>query len=291
MQEALSELLDRLDLEQIEVNLFRTTSPNEGWQSVFGGQVLAQALVAASGTVDDKGKTAHSLHAYFLRPGDMGLPIVYNVDRIRDGKSFTTRRVVAIQNGRPIFNMAVSFHQAETGLNHQVAIPDVPGPLECLTEAQMREAMMADAPPDFEVESATSRPIEMRYVDPLNEFKPEKMAPVQHVWFRTTEKMPDDIRAHQCVLAYASDMTLLDTSVRPHAISWSDTRLQMASLDHAMWFHRPFKVDSWLLYAQDSPSSSSAKGFNRGSVFTESGELVTSVAQEGLMRLHSSGLP
>jgi acyl-CoA thioesterase-2 len=287
MKEALHELLDRFDLEQIEVNLFRTTSPNEGWQSVFGGQVLAQALVAASRTMDDAGKVAHSMHAYFLRPGDMELPIVYSVDRIRDGKSFTTRRVVAIQKGRAIFSMAVSFHRVETGLQHHVDMPVVPGPLECATEAEMRENMLADAPPDFKYEPERSRPIEMRYVDPLNEFKPEKMAPVQYVWFRTTGKMPDDIRLNQCLLAYASDMTLLDTSVRPHAISWNDRRLQMASLDHAMWFHRPFKIDEWLLYAQDSPSSSGAKGFNRGSIFTQSGELVTSVAQEGLMRLHN----
>jgi acyl-CoA thioesterase-2 len=288
MTEMLADLLARLDLEQIDVNLFRATRPNEGWQNVFGGQVLAQALIAASRTVEDRDRTAHSLHAYFLRPGDMELPIVYNVDRIRDGRSFTTRRIVAIQRGRPIFNMAVSFHVAEAGLQHQVAIPNVPGPLDCLTEEEMWESMMADAPPDFEAHPFGSKPIEMRFVDPINEFKPEKMAPVQNVWFRTTEKMPDDISANQCLLAYASDMTLLDTGVRPHGISWNDSRLQMASLDHAMWFHRPFKLDSWLLYAQDSPSSSSARGFNRGSIFTQSGELVASVAQEGLMRLHGS---
>jgi acyl-CoA thioesterase-2 len=279
--------MERLDLEQIEMNLFRATSPNEGWQRVYGGQVLGQALVAASRTVEDESRVAHSMHAYFLRPGDMDLPIVYEVDRIRDGRSFTTRRVVAIQKGRPIFNMAVSFQVVEEGLQHQIEMPDVPAPLECLSEEQHRENMLADAPASFTPEPITPRAIEMRFVDPLNEFKPEKMPPVQNVWFKTTEKMPDDVRLNQCLLAYASDMTLLDTSIRPHGVSWTDPGLQMASLDHAMWFHRPFKVDEWLLYAQDSPNSFGARGFNRGSIFTQSGELVSSAAQEGLMRLHS----
>ncbi len=288
MSSALQELLARLDLEQIEVNLFRANSPNEGWQRVFGGQVLGQALVAASRTVEDATRTAHSLHGYFLRPGNMDIPIVYNVDRIRDGKSFTTRRVIAIQKGRPIFSMSVSFQVNETGLEHQFEMPRVPAPEECPDEEQLWELMKADAPADFLERPERARPVELRYVDPLNEFKPEKMAPVQHVWFRTAGPMPDDVRLNQCLLAYASDMTLLDTSVRPHAISWHNDNLQMASLDHAMWFHRPFKTDEWLLYAQDSPSMSGARGFNRGSVFTSSGELVASVAQEGLARLHPS---
>lgn len=286
MNNALQELLVRLDLEQIEVNLFRANSPNEGWQRVFGGQVLGQALVAASRTVEDETRSSHSLHGYFLRPGDMNIPIVYSVDRIRDGKSFTTRRVIAIQKGRPIFNMSVSFQVHEGGLEHQIDMPDVPAPEDCADEDQVWELMKADAPAGFTERPERARPVELRYIDPWNEFKPQKMAPVQSVWFRTNGKMPDDVRLNQCLLAYASDMTLLDTSVRPHAISWQDDNLQMASLDHAMWFHRPFKTDDWLLYAQDSPSMSGARGFNRGSVFTRSGVLVASVAQEGLVRIH-----
>jgi len=291
MSDALKELLIRLDLEQIEVNLFRANSPNEGWQRVFGGQVLGQALVAASRTVDDENRTAHSLHGYFLRPGNMDIPIVYHVDRIRDGKSFTTRRVIAIQSGRPIFNMSVSFHVFETGLEHQVEMPDVPPPEQCPDEEEAWELMKNDAPPELQEKPERSRPVELRFVDPWNEFKPEKASPVQNVWFKTTGTMPDDVRLNQCLLAYASDMTLLDTCVRPHGISWNDVNMQMASLDHAMWFHRPFRTDEWLLYFQDSPSTAGARGFNRGSVYTQSGELVASVAQEGLVRLHEAPAP
>lgn len=286
MKQELKDLLDLLDLEQIEVNMFRGVSPSEGWQRVYGGQVLGQALVAASRTVEDRSRTAHSLHGYFLRPGDTTIPILYNVDRIRDGRSFTTRRVVAIQRGRAIFNMSVSFHVAEDGLEHQFPMPDVKQPEECPTQDELRKRFEADMPEAFKQRAERPQPIEMRFVEPINEFKPDPMPPYQHTWLRTTDSMPDDIRLNQCLLAYASDMTLIDTSYRPHGIGWGNENFQVASLDHAMWFHRPFTTDQWLLYAQDSPSSGGARGFSRGSIFTRDGELIASVAQEGLIRLH-----
>ncbi len=287
MKQELKDLLDLLDLEQIEVNLFRGVSPSEGWQRVYGGQVLGQALVAASRTVEDEGRTAHSLHGYFLRPGDTTIPILYNVDRIRDGKSFTTRRVVAIQRGRAIFNMAASFQTGEQGLEHQFPIPRVNPPEECPDQRQMREQFADDVPEEFRQHAERPQPIELRFVEPLNEFNPEPMPPYQHAWIRTVDTMPDDIRLNQCLLAYASDMTLIDTSYRPHGIGWGNPHFQVASLDHAMWFHRPFRTDEWLLYAQDSPSSGGARGFSRGSIYTREGELIASVAQEGLIRLHN----
>lgn len=287
MKQHLKDLLDLLDLEQIEVNLFRGLSPSTGWQRVYGGQVLGQALVAASRTVDDPARTAHSLHGYFLRPGDTTIPILYQVDRIRDGKSFTTRRVVAIQRGRAIFNMAASFHVQESGLEHQFDMPNVKPPEACLTERELREKHAADAPQGENRQSwERPQPIEMRHVEEFNEYKPEPQPPYQNVWIRTIDKMPDDVRLNQCLLAYASDMTLIDTSYRPHALDWASQNFQVASLDHAMWFHRPFRTDEWLLYAQDAPFSGGARGFSRGTFFTSSGELVASCAQEGLIRLH-----
>ena len=286
MKSELSDLLDLLDLEQIEVNMFRGTSPSEGWQRVFGGQVIGQALVAASRTVEDVTRAAHSLHGYFLRPGDTTIPILYTVDRIRDGKSFTTRRVVAVQKGRPIFSMSASFQVTEEGLEHQVEMPDVPPPEECMSSQDMRAQYLDDIPEEFKNRMTQSQPIEMRFTEPFNEFKPGKMAPTQSVWIKTADTMPSDIRVNQCLLAYASDMTLIDTAARPHGIGWTEGNFQMASLDHAMWFHRPFKTDEWLLYTQDSPFSGGARGLARGAFYTRSGELIASVAQEGLMRLH-----
>lgn len=286
MRTELQDLLDLLDLEQIEVNLFRGVSPSDGRQRVFGGQVLGQALVAAARTVEDITRAAHSLHGYFLRPGDTSIPILYQVDRIRDGKSFTTRRVVAIQRGRAIFNLSASFQVAEKGLEHQFPMPAVPPPGECMTEQQMREQFAADRPPDLAPWPERTQPIEMRYAEPFNEYKPEPLPPYLNTWIKTIDAMPDDVRLNQCLLAYASDMTLIDTSYRPHALDWHNDKFQVASLDHAMWFHRPFKVDEWLLYAQDSPFSGGARGFARGTFYTSSGELVASVAQEGLIRLH-----
>ncbi len=277
MHQELTDLLELLDLEQIEVNMFRGLSPPAGWQRVYGGQVLAQALTAATRTVEDNIRVPHSLHGYFLRPGDPGIPILYTVDRIRDGRSFTTRRVVAVQRGAAIFSMAVSFHVAEDGLSHSLPMPDVPGPDDCPPQPEH-----VAQPVEFETRG---QPIEMRFVEPYDEYNPSPAPPWQHVWIRTVDAMPDDPRLHQCLLAYASDMTLLDTSYRPHGLGWKDTGFHVASLDHAMWFHRPCRADGWLLYAQDSPNSGGARGFSRGTFFTQAGELVASVAQEGLIRL------
>ncbi len=280
MRSELAELVDILSLEQIELNLFRGTSPTEGWQRVYGGQVLGQALVAASRTVDGDNRSAHSLHGYFLRPGDTSQPILYSVDRIRDGRSFTTRRVVAIQNGVAIFSMSASFQVHETGLSHADAMPDVPPPENC--EPMMH--LLSD-----EAGGKRSWPIDMRSVEPVaRDQKPTPQPPVQHTWVRTVGEPPDDLRLNQCVLAYASDMTLLDTSYRPHGVDWTAGNFQVASLDHAMWFHRPFQLDDWLLYAQDSPNSGGGRGFSRGTFFSRSGELIASGAQEGLIRLHAN---
>ncbi|MBL4680481.1 MAG: acyl-CoA thioesterase II [Pseudomonadales bacterium] len=286
MKQELKDLLDLLDLEPIEVNIFRGVSPDEGWQRVYGGQVIGQALVAASRTVEDQSRLAHSLHGYFLRPGDTTIPILYEVDRIRDGKSFTTRRVVATQRGRAIFSMSVSFQVAEDGLEHQFEKPNVKNPEDCLTQIELNEKFSDDIPEAFKQRSLRPQPIEMRFVEPINQFKPVKMPPHQNTWIKAADTMPDDLRLHQCLLAYASDMTLIDTAVRPHGLSWTDDNFQVASLDHAMWFHRPFKMDDWLLYAQDSPYAGGARGLSRGAFYTQKGELISSVAQEGLIRLH-----
>jgi len=283
MTTPVDDLLELLDLEPIEVNLFRGRSPQESWQRVFGGQVIGQALVAATRTVEKR--IAHSLHAYFIRPGDPKIPILYEVDRARDGRSFTTRRVVAIQHGRPIFNMSVSFQVHEQGLDHQFPMPDVPMPEELETEQQLREKAADRLPAELAKRFARPRPIELRPVNPRDFLDPEAGEPLQYVWVKAIADLPDDIGLHQCVLAYATDMTLLDTCMVPHAISWASGKLQSASLDHAIWFHRPFRADEWLLYAQDSPSAFGARGFNRGALYTRSGVLVASVAQEGLIRV------
>ncbi|MGV0034579.1 MAG: acyl-CoA thioesterase II [Candidatus Azotimanducaceae bacterium WSBS_2022_MAG_OTU7] len=288
MKEELQDLLNLLDIEQIEVNMFRGVSPAEGWQRVYGGQVIGQALVAASRTVEDVNRVAHSLHGYFLRPGDTTIPILFSVDRIRDGRSFNTRRVVAIQRGQAIFSMSVSFQVMEEGLHHQIDMPaGIKPPEECATEAELHEAYIDKIPEEFKNNFDRPRPIEMRFVEPINDFDPEPMEPYQHVWIKAADTMPDDIRLNQCLLAYASDMTLLDTCYRPHGMGWSNENFQVASLDHSMWFHRPFKTDEWLLYAQDSPYSGGARGFNRGSFYTQDGQLIASATQEGLIRLHS----
>ena len=277
-------LVDLLDLETLEVNLFRGRTSDEGWRRVYGGQVIGQALVAASRTVDEP-RPAHSLHAYFIRPGDPAAPILYTVDRDRDGKSFTTRRVVAIQHGRPIFNMAVSFQIEEEGVEHQFDMPDVPGPEGLLSDRELRIRDGDRIPEKFRSHWLRERPIEIRPVDPRDMFAPDKRPPVQHVWFRVAGPIGGGRALHQCMLAYASDMTLLDTCILPHGISWVNPKLQSASLDHALWFHEPFRADEWLLYAQDSPRASGARGLNRGSIYTRDGRLVASVAQEGLIRI------
>ena len=287
MKKALQDVLDLLDLEPIEINMFRGISPAEGWQRVYGGQVIGQALVAASRTVEDENRIAHSLHGYFLRPGDTTIPIVYSVDRIRDGKSFNTRRVVAIQKGRPIFSMSVSFQVIEEGLHHQISMPEAAAPEDCPSQDDLRKNYINDIPEEYRDNFLNREdPIEMRFQDGMNDFKPDPMPPHQRVWIRAVDKMPDDVRLHQCVLAYASDMTLMDNAIRPHGIGWTEENFQTASLDHAMWFHQPFRADEWLLYYQDSPYSGGARGFNRGSFFTREGQLIASASQEGLMRLH-----
>jgi acyl-CoA thioesterase-2 len=281
--DALGALLSLLDLEQLEVNLFRGTSPKSGWQQVFGGQVLGQALVAASRTVEAS-RTAHSLHGYFLIGGDPKHPIIYEVERIRDGSSFTTRRVKAIQHGRAIFTMSVSFHRTEPGFDHQLRMPAVPPPDALPSEQELMAKLLPLMPDAIRGYWQQQRPIELRPVDPGRYLRREQGEPRQHIWMRASGRLPDSPQLHQCVLAYASDMTLLDTALVAHGRMLFDPELQMASLDHALWMHRPFRADEWLLYAQDSPSAHGARGFCRGSVFTAAGELVASVAQEGLMR-------
>lgn len=284
MTDAVEDLIQILNLEQIEVNLFRGHSPDVSWQRVFGGQVIGQALVAAYRTVE--ARVCHSLHAYFIRPGDPKIPILYEVDRSRDGRSFTTRRVVAIQHGQQIFNLAASFQVPEKGFEHQAQMPSVPAPEDLPSERELREAVKDKLPEHVAKHFSRPRPIEIRPVNPQRYIDPEPMEPVQHVWFRARKQVGDDIALNQCILAYASDMTLLDTCARPHGVSWTSGKLQSASLDHAMWFHQSFHVNDWLLYTQDSPSASGARGFNRGSIYTKDGRLVASVAQEGLIRYH-----
>ncbi len=283
MQSAIDVLLSILDLEPLEHNLFRGLSPDIGWQRVFGGQVIGQALTAAARTVE--GRIAHSLHAYFIRPGDPKIPILYEVARIRDGHSFTTRRVDAIQHGRAIFSMEASFQVEEAGLDHQIAMPDVPPPEELPSESDISSLYLEGAPEQVRRYWERERPIELRPVDLRHFLGREALEPAQYVWIRTTGRLPDDPEIHRCVLAYASDMTLLDTALFPHGRMVFDPDLQAASLDHAMWFHRPFRADDWLLYAEDSPSASGGRGFNRGNLFSRDGRLVASVAQEGLIRL------
>jgi acyl-CoA thioesterase-2 len=282
MSAALNELLSILDLETLERNLFRGLSPQVGWQRVFGGQVIGQALVAANRTVE--GRRAHSLHAYFLRAGDPAVPIIYEVDRIRDGGSFSTRRVVAIQHGHAIFSMAASFHKEEAGLEHQMAMPDVPPPEDLPSEAELKEKLIDRVPEPVKAYWQRERPIEIRPVDLSRYFSRDNQAPSQLVWIKATGDLGGDLALHQCVLAYASDFTLLDTALIAHGRFVFDPNLMLASLDHAIWFHEPFRADEWLLYAQDSPSSSAARAFCRGTLFTRDGRLVASTAQEGLVR-------
>ena len=284
---ALDGLLSILDLEPLEENLFRGRSPQQGWQRVYGGQVLGQALVAAVRTVPAD-RFAHSLHAYFLLAGDPSRPIVYNVERVRDGGSFTTRRVTAIQHGRAMFVMSASFHIAEPGLDHQNTMPKVPPPEDLPSEQQLTAKLLAHLPENMRSYWERERPIEMRPLDVSRYFAREKRAPEQMVWMRASGRLPDAFPLHQCVLAYASDFTLLDTALIAHGKLMFDKGMQLASLDHALWFHRPFRADEWLLYAQDSPSSHGARGFCRGNVFTRDGTLIASVCQEGLMRERTS---
>jgi acyl-CoA thioesterase II len=285
MPSAVQEVLDILDLEPLEVNLFRGRSPQSRWQRVFGGQVIGQALVAACRTVEDvTARPPHSLHAYFLLGGDPKVPIIYEVDRIRDGKSFTTRNVKAIQHGHAIFSMSVSFHLAEPGLTHQVKMPEVPKPDQLPSDEELKDRIYPLLPEPARRYYERERPIEFRPVE-FSRYLGEKSENGRFdIWIRATGRLPDEPAIHQCVLAYASDMMLLDAALIPHGRSVFSEDIMAASLDHALWFHRPFRADEWLLYAQDSPSLADSRGFSRGLIFASDGTLVASVAQEGLLR-------
>ena len=282
--EMLAELLQLLKLEKVEENIFRGQSQDLGYGAVFGGQVLGQALSAASQTVPDQ-RRAHSLHAYFLRPGDAARPIVYQVDCIRDGTSFTTRRVVAIQKGRAVFSMSASFQVAEPGYDHQDAMPpDLPPPEGLASDLEMARRVAHRIPAGIRERILCRRPIEIRQVDPNDFFAPERRAPRRFVWVRAKGTLPDDPAVHRYLLAYASDFGLVATSLHPHGRSYWQPSMQVASLDHAMWFYRDFRFDDWLLYAMESPSAAGARGLSFGRIFTRDGTLVAVTAQEGLIR-------
>jgi acyl-CoA thioesterase II len=277
---AMDELLTILTLEPIETNLFRGHSPKDARFRIFGGQVIAQALSAAYKTVE--GRFCHSLQSYFIRPGDPTVPVLYQVEHSRDGKSFTTRRVIAIQKGEQIFNMACSFHVPEDGLDHQTPAPEAPPPESVRSDRERMLEIFADAPEQAQ-RFAAEEPIEMRAIEPVNFRYPEPAPAYHRVWFRARKDLGDDIPLNQTLLAYASDYSLLGTCMRPHGVSWM-SGMQTASLDHALWFHRPTNFSRWHLYVQDSPSASGARGFNRGSIYREDGVLIASAAQEGLIR-------
>lgn len=281
MDAALADLLTVLDLERLENNLYRGMSRDIGSPQVFGGQVLGQALMAATGTV--QGRIVHSLHAYFLRAGDFNLPIVYEVDRSRDGASFSSRRVVAIQNGQQIFHMSASFQTPEDGLDHQLRMPDVPPP-ESLPKRSdwIASPLLTDRQRSF---FERARPFDIRPVDIQKLFNDQPKEPQLYVWFRAADALPDGEALHRGLLAYVSDYYLLMTAALPHRVSFPSTNVRFASIDHAMWFHRSVRVDDWLLYSLDSPSSSASRGLSRGSIFSRDGRLVASTAQEGLMRV------
>jgi len=283
---ALDELVRLLDLERIEENLFRGASRDLGWGTVFGGQVLGQALAAATHTVPAE-RDVHSLNAYFLRPGNVTRPIVYDVDRIRDGTSFSTRRVVAIQSGEPIFNLAASFHKREEGFEHQDEMPDVPPP-ETFPTDEERAAQSQELPPKVRALAVEEGPFESRSVDSLDSpIHPAPRPPIRRVWVRANGELPDDPALHRNLLAYASDRAFVTTALFPHGAAWMTPGMQVASLDHVMWFHRPFRIDEWLLYVMESSTAQGARGLTHGRFFTRDGRLVASTAQEGLIRLRA----
>jgi acyl-CoA thioesterase II len=283
MNPQLADLLRLLELEPLEVNLFRGESCDIGSPQVFGGQVLGQALTAASATV--AGRIVHSLHAYFLRRGDFSAPIVYQVDRSLDGHSFSNRRVVAIQHGEPIFNMAASFQVVEEGFEHQIGMPAVPPPQDLPDSSRPPPELLARMPERLRKFLELPRPFEFRLVQPLDLMSQRSAPPSRQVWFRAVDRLPEDERLHRRLLAYLSDYFLLDTATLPHGSVFLRSTLVMASIDHAMWFHRPLRVDDWLLYAVESPSASGARGFAQARVYARDGRLVASTAQEGLVRL------
>ena len=279
-------LVGHLDLEELELNIFRGASQDIGSGRVYGGQVLAQALVAAGRTVPP-GRRAHSLHSYFILPGDHAAPIVYFVERLRDGKSFTTRRVTAIQHGRAIFEMSASFQETEPGIDHQTEMPDVPPPESLQSDVERMRAMMDRLPERARAFWTRERPFDWRTVDPGDPLQPTPRPARRYAWFRAAAPLvSDDLLRHQSVLAYASDYSLLGTAMLPHGLQFTTPGLQAATLDHAMWFHRPFRADEWMLYATESPSASGARGYTRAAVYSRDGRLVASAVQEGLIRLH-----
>ncbi len=283
MNQLLEDLIKVMTLERIEEDLFRGESRDIGSPQVFGGQVLGQALMAAAATVQDR--DAHSLHAYFLRRGDFNSPIVYEVDRARDGNHFSTRRVVAIQHGAQIFNLSASFQSVESGFDHQLPMPQVPPPEELADLDEHLRGFLPHLPAGLRRVLERKRPFEFRPVKPPNMLKPDMAEPLRNIWFRAVDRVSGSEAMHRCLLAYVSDFNLLDTAMMPHGIPAAPRKLIMASIDHAMWFHRSVRVDDWLLYATDSPSASGARGFARGSVFSRDGRLVASTSQEGLMRV------
>ncbi len=288
MSQVLKDLLALLELEPIEENLFRGRSQDLGYRQLFGGQVLGQALSAASKTVPPE-RQVHSLHGYFLRPGDATLPVVYTVDRVRDGGSFTTRRVVAIQKGQPIFTTMASFQGEEPGAAHQAAMPPVPGPEGLPSNIELLRRYADRIPERVRDKFLGDKPIDMRPVAPMDPFAPQASEPIQYVWFKANGDMPEDPQVHRYLLAYASDFNLITTAMRPHGQSVLQPDLQIASLDHALWFHGHMHVNDWLLYAMESPWSGNARGLAHGRIFTRDGRLVASVAQEGLIRKRLSG--
>jgi acyl-CoA thioesterase-2 len=282
MSDIIQDLLKHLSLERLEENLYRGESRDIGSPHVYGGQVLGQALYAASQTAP--GRDVHSLHAYFLRPGDKNKPVDYEVDRIRDGRSYTTRRVVAIQRGKPIFNMSASFKTKEEGIEHQCEMPDVPGPEDLPNVTELGKQALVDIPDKLSRFLQWQRPIELRPVQQIHPLNPEPRLPFREIWMRADGVLPDDPAIHKIMLAYASDYSLLGTALLPHALTFAQGTIRAASVDHAMWFHRDFRMDEWLLYSMDSPSASQGRGFSRGNIFTREGKLVASVAQEGMIR-------
>jgi acyl-CoA thioesterase-2 len=284
MSSVLEDLLELLKLEPIEENLFRGRSQDLGFRQLFGGQVLGQSLSAASQTVEPA-RHVHSIHGYFLRPGDAALPVVYTVDRVRDGGSFTTRRVVAIQKGQPIFTMMSSFQGREEGSSHQAQMPQVPGPEGLPSDLELLSRHAHRMPERVREKFLCEKPIEMRPVAYYDPFEPKPSEPIRHVWFRANGVLPEDPQVHRYVLAYASDFNLLATAMQPHGMTFVNPKLQLASLDHALWFHGDLRMNEWLLYTMDSPWAGNSRGLARGHIFTRDGRLVASVAQEGLLRL------
>jgi acyl-CoA thioesterase-2 len=287
MSAVLSDLLRLLTLEPLDTDSYLGQSQDLGFRNLFGGQVLGQALVAATNSCDHRG--VHSLHAYFVRAGKVDTPIRYDVVRIRDGGTFSVRQVTAVQNEQPILVMSASFQSAEPGFDHQIEMPEVAPPESLVSDLEMARGVKERIPSRIREQFTCDRPIEIRQIEPVNPFRPEKMPPLRYAWFRTTGAMPADPTLNKCLLAYASDFGLMSTCMRPHGVTYFQRDMLTASLDHAMWFYRDFRMDDWLLYACDSPTAAHARGLNRGNIFTRDGKLVACVTQEGLFRQLADG--